>query len=162
MANALATWNLFERELFMTYATALGFWLPVYDGWNTINFHPLAHQIFDNLSGLGARLDLLQASLDSVAPEVAPKLAALRPTIRKLAGKRAEIAHGVWGVHERYPDDLLRQPLRGAPVRWTVADFDAVAEQFSGLKRSYLPVIAPLFQKAKARKSLGPMPAVPD
>lgn len=136
LGNALAAWNHFERDLVITYSIAMGFYLPGIKGWSPTT-HPLAFQIFDTLAGLGARLDLLERCVDLVAKPAAPQLAALRPEIRRIAGKRAEIAHAWWGVNERYPKDLIMIPQFGDMTRWTPKDFDTRAQMFIDLRTKW-------------------------
>lgn len=157
MANALAAWNLFEWELGIAYSVAMGFYLPGIKGWSPPN-HPLAFQIFDTLSGLGARLDLLEKCVELVAPSVAPDLAALRDRIRKLAGKRADIAHGRWGVNDKYPNDIILSQHAKRMTRWNTKDFDQCAEQFAALRFDFGKVLAKLSDVASQRQGLTPPP----
>ena len=157
MANSLAAWNLFEWDLVDAYSVAMGFYLPGIQGWEPAN-HPLAFQIFDALSGLNPRLELLERCVAFVAPDLAPSFTAMRPTIRRMAGKRAEIAHGKWGINDRFPSDLILCPTYGPMTRWTVGDFDTRATEFFELRKAFTPLNLKLRNVAKARPGLRPPP----
>lgn len=157
MANALAAWNMFEWDLMATYSIAMGFYLPGFQGWEPTN-HPLAFQIFDSLSGLNARLDLLERCVAWVTPSLAPEFTALRPAIRKTAGKRATIAHGRWGVNDHYPNDIILSPTFGRSARWSAKDFDERASEFQQLRSEFVKFELKLRDAAKKRPGLEPPP----
>ncbi len=157
LANAISVWNLFEWDLVVAYSVAMGFYLPGFKDWEPAN-HPLAFQIFDALSGLGARLDLLERCLNLVVPSLAPEFVAMRPDIRRVAGKRATLAHGRWGINDHYPNDIILSPVRGRNTRWSARDFDDCAKQFNALRSNFVKFELKLRGAAKQRPGLRPPP----
>jgi hypothetical protein len=157
LANAIAVWNLFEWELAMAYSIALGFSLPGYKGWEPTN-HPMAYDIMDTIAGLGTRLDLMDAALNRVAPSLVAEFTALRKDIRRQAGKRAELAHGRWGINDLFPEDLVKEHQGGEFFRWSPKDFDNCADGFNALRQSFSDFSLKLREAAKSRPGLTPSP----
>ena len=93
-----------------------------------------------------------------VAPPLAPELTAFRPRIRKLAGKRATIAHGRWGINDHYPNDIILAPTFGDHTRWSAKDFDNRAKEFHALRSDFIKFELKLREAAKARPGLEPSP----
>ena len=153
LANAITVWNLFEWDLVIAYSIAMGFYLPGFKGWEPTN-HPLAFQIFDALAGLGARLDLLERCVSLVAPSLAAEFIAMRPEIRRIAGKRAVLAHGRWGTNDHYPRDIILSPVTGRNTRWSANDLDNCAKQFTKLRSDFVKFELRLREAAKNRPGL--------
>jgi hypothetical protein len=156
LADAVAAWNLFEWDLAVAYSVAMGFYLPGIQGWEPPN-HPMAFDIMDTIAGLGSRLDLMETALKRVAPHLLGDFAALRPDVRREAGRRAEIAHGRWGINERYPDDLILQSQEGF-TRWAARDFEDRAARFNALRLKLVEFEQELREFAKQRPGLKPPP----
>ena len=152
LANAIAAWNLFEWELAVSYSIAMGFYLPGYKGWEPPN-HPMAYDIMDTISGLGARLDLMHVALKRVAPSLVEDFVAMRPEIRKQAGKRAELAHGRWGINSLFPDDIIKEDEKGFS-RWNAKDFKTRADAFFALRLKFLEFLLKLRELMKQRPGL--------
>jgi hypothetical protein len=166
LANALANWNGFEAALKSAYALAMSSSLPqfrlspdeVEAGWRPCHQeHPIGVQVFDALSSLNVRLDLLGRLLSEILPDTAANFQKLRPEIRKAAGKRATIAHGQWGTTNDYPDDLLLVLPQGRLERWTCSDFLACAERFKGLRNQFLSSVEIPLRAELDRRRLPPV-----
>lgn len=153
LANALAAWNLFEWDLTTSYSVALGFYLPGIQGWEPTN-HPMAFDIMEGVAGLGTRLDLMEIALKRVAPQLLTDLVAIRPAIRREAGKRATLAHGKWGINDRFSNDIVRSEPGGGFTRWSAKDFQNCADAFFALRRDFQAFYMALRDAAKARHGL--------
>lgn len=152
LANAIAVWNLFEWDLTISYSIAMGFYLPGYKGWEPPN-HPMAYDIMETITSLIGRLDLMEVALERVAPSLVADFVAMRPEIRKLAGKRAELAHGRWGINSLFPDDIIKENENGF-FRWNAKDFQQRANAFFALRLKYLAFLLKLREFMKQRPGL--------
>ena len=157
LANAIAVWNLFEWELAAAFSVAIGFYLPGIEGWEPTN-HPQAFDFMDTIAGLGTRLELLDTALRRVAAALVPDYAAIRPEIRKRAGKRADLAHGRWGTNGRYPEGIIKDNQDGNEL-WIAKDFQDCADQFNELRKLFSTFHEKLRDEARKRPGLRKPPA---
>jgi hypothetical protein len=88
--------------------------------------------IHDLITNLPVRLSVIRSVMKKRLPSSLYKnLVLLEQDIRKRAGERNAIVHGAWAISDDFPDDLMRQPLVGDIVRYTLKDFEDVFERIT-------------------------------
>jgi hypothetical protein len=152
LANALVVWSLFEWELSWLFSAGMGFYVPSYEGWEPVTL-PAAQDVMDTVAGFGTRLDLIETLLKRLFPYLVDEFVALRPQMRREAGRRAKLAHGRWGINDAYPDDLILDAPEGF-IRWTAKDFDNRADGFNQLRDKLSKFSAKIREALMQRKGL--------
>lgn len=92
-----------------------------------------AHVAMREIQSLAARIDVFKAATEAILPpERRVQFEAIALQLRKRAGERNDVVHGVWGTVKAYPSDVLLRidEWNSAKyVRYTPADFDAIIER---------------------------------
>jgi hypothetical protein len=129
-ANVCSNWALVEDDLTTLYALLMGTYLPRAAGFSP-PIHPVAIQVFDALNSLAPRLDLLlrlfkwRASKDQC--ELLERT--LIPIMKRKFKERSVVAHGVWGLCDKYADSLILQRAFGGDEIWRKHDFVQISER---------------------------------
>ena len=86
----------------------------------------VAVTVFETLSSLHMRLELLSKILHLLAPEhIRDEFdKKVSPLLRKAASERNKIVHGAWEISDDYPDDLILKEAGGRLTRWTEKDLE--------------------------------------
>src|SRR5262249_9455219 len=123
-------WNLIENNLMSLYALVMGDYLPKTQRF-TPPTHPVAYQIFDSLNAFAPRVELLEKLLVWRVPDQKVKhfRETLKPKLRKRFSERSVIAHGVWGVCDKYPDALILVPTYGHQMIYKKRDFQDISKR---------------------------------
>lgn len=137
IAAVAAVWALIERELLLTYGYLMGKSLPKVGKTGHPMVHPVALQVFEAVHGLSNRLELLQRLAKTEAtPEELNKLSTLLKAVRAASGDRNKIVHGLWGICEKCPEDLILHGTTEDPQsrRYREHDFKQVFQKLSNLQ----------------------------
>jgi hypothetical protein len=145
IGNICVNWNLVEDALMNLYALIMGDYLPrltaeliaklEHEAGTKLHFgastHPVARQIFDALNAFNPRLQLVEKLLVwRVSPaNVSYFRKTIMPSLRKRFAERSLIAHGKWGVCDKYPDELILMPTFGPNMRYKKRDFQDVSKR---------------------------------
>jgi len=156
--NVCANWALIEHNLTVLYSLLMGKYVEAPRGFEP-PIHPVARQIFDTLNNLGARLDLLlRLARWCAPPEMAEKIERdIIPKLWKRFTERSEIAHGVWGVCNDYPDALILVREFDGNLVYKEHDFKQASQRMVELhSRIGSEIIRPLYEKFRQERGSDP------
>lgn len=103
------------------------------DGYTAIP-NPIGRATIDTIESLRTRLEVIQAVIAITLPtDLQTEFAELAKRVRKCASARNQIVHGLWGIADKYPEDvILADSLMTSGVQYvrhTPQDFDDVANR---------------------------------
>lgn len=134
VAYVLTTWSLLEDRLalVLTMATATNHRRT--DNGITYMPNPVAVATLEAIDRVAVRLDVLEANIALLqSPDLSSEFGRLKIEIRKLAGRRATVAHALWGVAERFPQDVIVQDGFGHYIRYTPKCFADISQAINAM-----------------------------
>lgn len=140
-AQIIANWSIVEQN----FRTLYGMWLGDYMSPLNIDLppghvltpsnHPAANLIFDRVISLQTQLDLVTDLCKWREEERYPEFRdEIRPMIMKAGKKRNDVAHGIWGTAEEFPDGLVLLPTFGENILYRPKDFDEILRIVAGAR----------------------------
>ena len=171
IANIASNWSQVEDRLLRLYALLMGAYaaklpLPPHGGFQwPAQFHPLAYQIFDTIGTLNSRLDLLGSLLEAkgIAAEVLFYKETLRQRIRKTAGSRNLVVHGLWaiGFRDKKPkggprevlDGIILKPISGSAMLYKLSDFLNISSLIVSLRGEIEEFEAPIYERLQQEQN---------
>lgn len=130
-------WSLLEQELIFLYATLMGHYLPIFEGYS-LPLHPVGLQIFDVIETTYKRMELLRKLANYVLNEstlMEEVEATTIPAILKAAKKRNKLVHANWGISDKYPNALIYSPIFGEKMVYLEKDFEDAITEIEDVRR---------------------------
>ncbi len=138
IGNICVNWNLIENTLMHLYALVMGDYQPKLsadviaqlerEAGTKLYFlpstHPVGLQIFEALNAFNPRLQFLEKLLVWRVSKERVKYfrETIMPRLRKRFAERSLIAHGRWGICDKYPDELILMATFGTSMRYKKRD----------------------------------------
>lgn len=150
-------WALIENDLSLIYSYLLGTTLPQPPDRFHPPLHPLGLQVFEALHALNNRIDLLNrlAKWQATTKE-RERIEDLIIQLRKASNLRNGIVHGMWGICDDYPDDLILHPSfeEAGPRRYREHDFDQVQGKLRALHEALFAFILSMHRERSRKGDL--------
>jgi hypothetical protein len=158
LGNICAHWSRIDSALVGLYSVLMGVYSPGRSNPSRLIGHPIASHVFDTLSALGPRLDLIvrlcKWHADKADAEYFERI--LRPKIRKAFAARSELVHGLWGTSKKHPNALILYPTIEKPVAYKLKDFQDVSDRLALLYRELYRFTFETAQRLNHRKPDSP------
>lgn len=129
IAQVASAWAWLELHLSDMFSLGTGSIARKESGTTIWKTNRIARASFHALDSLNARLRIIEASLEIVAPEKVASFNEIAADVRRCATGRNKVVHSCWSISDRYPDDVVRTPALGGHELWTAKDFQNIIEQ---------------------------------
>jgi hypothetical protein len=132
-------WVRVEHELANMFAVSVGVSIPTgIDTWRS-DPNKAAWGAITSIDSLSARLGMITGAFEEagLSDELKLRFGKLATRIRKVAGSRNDVIHGLWGSTPKYPNDLvLRSKPQAADLRrYTETDLEAIKQAIKQIRR---------------------------
>ena len=134
-ANVVVTWSHIEDQLGELYTLLTCYWAPRKQGDRAgIPYSPAAIITFRSLQVLRTKTELIAKLIDIIATvEEKENFKRLEGTLRRCSKQRNKVAHGRWGVCEKFPDELILMEETSAVQVYTAQDFHEISNNMKVL-----------------------------
>lgn len=131
---AVSSWGYIENDIEWLYAFLMARWSEKMPAGTFMPAHPVAILTFQTLQTQNQRLSLLEALAKWALPaDKAKEVADVIPSIRQRAKERNTIAHGLWGISDQRPKDLILVRRFDTNLVYSAVDFGQVTERIADL-----------------------------
>lgn len=136
IATVASEWTRIEHELAIMFGFATGISRANgTDMWSTEPNIP-AFAALSALESLHARIAAISAALNAISlpDNLKESFDSISLELRRRAGERNSVVHGLWGITERYPKDVILRPAPQSDdlIKYTAKDFGQIIERMAG------------------------------
>lgn len=128
MALVVAEWAALEYELIQSFTAALFVFGPLGKDAGRV-----AQDAWEAMGTIRSRLEFVEAvAKNSIPDDLFQELSKdIHPEVVKRSQERNKVAHAYWHFCDKYPDDLIYTSGTEVPMRYSVKDFEDIANRIN-------------------------------